>query len=163
MKAQDRTVEVKEELKGKELIGKTCLVPLIDKEVLILPATFVDPDNATGVVSCVPAHAPYDHIALTDLRNNVRELEKYGLTVDDVKSIQYVSLIKVSGYGDYPTVEECEKLGIKTQNENFGKIPYPMLSILLYLLLLSSVFSLGSFLPPLDIFTPTEKISSGSN
>ena len=32
------------------------------------PAAFVDPDMATGVVMSVPAHAPFDYVALRDLQ-----------------------------------------------------------------------------------------------
>lgn len=117
LKAQDHKVEIEKEFKGKELIGKKCTVPLAEREVIILPASFVDPDNATGVVCSVPAHAPYDHMALVDLKNKPEELKKYGLDPKVVKEIKYIPLIKVPGYGDFPAVEICEKTGIKSQND----------------------------------------------
>ncbi len=45
---QDREVEVLEEFKGEKLIGKYVRNPVTGDEVIILPAEFVDPDNATG-------------------------------------------------------------------------------------------------------------------
>jgi len=58
-------------------VGKTVKNPVTGKEVPILPATFVDPDVATGIVMSVPAHAPYDWIALEDLKKDKETLKKY--------------------------------------------------------------------------------------
>jgi leucyl-tRNA synthetase len=55
---------------GTELVDKKVSHPLCG-EVPILPAAFVDPDMATGLVMSVPAHAPYDYIALRDLQRKV--------------------------------------------------------------------------------------------
>ena len=63
----DRKVAWGAEVSGKELIGKTVTNPLTGTEVLVLPAAFVDPDNGSGIVMSVPAHAPYDYLALKDL------------------------------------------------------------------------------------------------
>ena len=50
-------------------IGKYVTNPLRQEDSLpILPATFVDPNNGTGVVYSVPAHAPMDYIALRDIQ-----------------------------------------------------------------------------------------------
>jgi len=49
----------------------------------------------------VPAHAPYDWIALVESKEN----------------IEPITIIDVKGYGTNPAKQECEKLGIKSQNE----------------------------------------------
>ena len=64
---QDHTVEIQDEIAGRDLIDKTVSHPLCGK-VPILPADFVDPDMASGLVMSVPAHAPFDYIALRDLQ-----------------------------------------------------------------------------------------------
>ena len=64
---QDHTVEVIERIPGTSLIDKKVFHPLCG-EVPVLPAEFVDPDMASGVVMSVPAHAPFDYIALRDLQ-----------------------------------------------------------------------------------------------
>jgi len=64
----DKEVERIGEISGRDLIGKTVENPVIDHDVLILPASFVDPANGSGVVMSVPAHAPYDYLALRDLK-----------------------------------------------------------------------------------------------
>ncbi|NMB78153.1 MAG: leucine--tRNA ligase, partial [Methanomicrobiales archaeon] len=100
---QDHTVEIKGEVKGSELVDKKVSHPLCG-DVPILPAEFVDPDMASGMVMSVPAHAPFDYIALRDLQ----EKGKY-------KDIKPVPLIKVEGYGEIPAMSAVEKAGIKDQ------------------------------------------------
>ncbi|MEM2205446.1 MAG: leucine--tRNA ligase [Candidatus Hadarchaeales archaeon] len=92
--------------------GSEVEVPLIGRKVPILPATFVDPENATGVVGSVPSHAPYDYVALEELKSRGEELKEWGVKVE---SLQPISLIEVEGYGEFPAAEEVERLGIKGQ------------------------------------------------
>ncbi|MBN1166635.1 MAG: leucine--tRNA ligase [Methanospirillaceae archaeon] len=75
-------------------------------DIPILPASFVDPDMATGLVMSVPAHAPYDYIALRDLQQK----GKYS-------TITPVGLIQVDGFGTAPAVEAVESAGITDQND----------------------------------------------
>jgi len=105
---QKHEVKILEEFKGQKLIGKTCKNP-VGGEVMIFPADFVDPGNSTGDVMSVPAHAPFDHIALKDLKKTKWK--------DEVEKIKYLSLISLDGYGEFPAVDVCEKLGIKDQND----------------------------------------------
>ncbi len=106
---QLKDIKVLEEFEGRELINKVCINPVNKKEIKILPADFVDPDNSTGIVMSVPAHAPYDYIAL-------RDLEEQGIL--EINEIKPVSLIKVEGYGKYPAVEVCNKLKIENQKDS---------------------------------------------
>jgi len=97
----DNVKDLKETIKGKEIIGKTCIVPMINREVPILTGPFADPNVATGIVMSVPAHAPYDWIALVESREN----------------IDPITIIDVKGYGTNPAKEACDNLGIKSQTE----------------------------------------------
>jgi len=90
-----------EKVPGKELIGKTCIVPIINREVPILSGVFADPSIATGIVMSVPAHAPYDWIAL----------------VESKQDIEPIRIIDVKGFGDNPAKEACDQLNIKSQTE----------------------------------------------
>jgi leucyl-tRNA synthetase len=101
LKRQDRKVVIGRELKGRELVGKKVKSPIEDRELPVLAAAFVDTAEATGVVYSVPAHAPYDYIALRD--SNL------------VESVGLISMITVPGFGEYPAKEVCERLGVKTQ------------------------------------------------
>ncbi|MBU0496793.1 MAG: leucine--tRNA ligase [Candidatus Thermoplasmatota archaeon] len=88
-------------ISGKDFEGKTCTVPLINREVPILAGEFADPSIATGIVMSVPAHAPYDWIAL----------------VDSGAKITPIKIIDVMGFGDNPAKEACDQLNIKNQKE----------------------------------------------
>lgn len=110
----DRSVERIGEVRGRDLIGKMVTNPLTGAEVLILPASFVDPDNGSGIVMSVPAHAPYDYLALKDLYD--RDLSGYGIT-EDLRKIEFISLIEVPDYGEFPAVEVAEELGVVDQND----------------------------------------------
>ena len=102
---QDHDVEVVGTIPGSELVDVTVHNKL-SGDVPILPATFVDPDMATGVVMSVPAHAPFDYIALRDLWHQGRYTE-----------IKPVGLIQVDGYGELPAVEAVEESGIINQED----------------------------------------------
>ncbi|MEM5836295.1 MAG: leucine--tRNA ligase [Candidatus Aenigmatarchaeota archaeon] len=117
LKDQMKKVEVLSSIKGSELVGKYVENPVNGNKVIVLPASFVDPDAATGIVMSVPSHAPYDWIGLYDLQKNPEEVKKYGIDPKVVLEIEPVSLIKTPGFGDHPGIEFCEKLGIKDQND----------------------------------------------
>lgn len=44
----------------KALVGKTVILPLVDKEIPIIADTYVEQDFGTGVVKITPAHDPND-------------------------------------------------------------------------------------------------------
>ncbi len=102
----------------EQLIGKKVKAPLTDKEVPILPADFVDSKNATGVVYSVPAHAPYDYIALKELQENPEPLKEFGIDPEEVREIEPISLIEVSDYGESPGVDTVERGNITSQENS---------------------------------------------
>ena len=117
LKEQKRTVQILEEFKGRKIIGKTFRSPVDGRELLILPGWFVDPNHATGVVYSVPAHAPYDWLALKDLQENPEALAEFGINPEQVRAIKPISLIKLEGFGEYPAVEISERMKIKNQHD----------------------------------------------
>ena len=117
LKEQGRTVKTHRQIKGRQLIGKTFENPETKAKLPILPGWFVDPAQATGVVYSVPAHAPYDWLALKDLQQKPECLKEFGIDPETVKAIKPISLIKVEGYGEYPAVEIVEQLSVKDQND----------------------------------------------
>lgn len=102
---QDHEVRVIGELPPGSLLGKHASHPLCGS-VPILPATFVDPDMGSGIVMSVPAHAPYDYIALRDLQQKGMHRE-----------LVPISLISVEGHGEFPAKDAVERAGIKDQND----------------------------------------------
>lgn len=117
LKEQLKKVKILETFKGKTIIGKQFTSPLSDRKMLILPGWFVSPDNATGVVYSVPAHAPFDWLALRDLQNNTELLKEFNIDPETVKNIQPISLIKVEGFGEYPAIELVDQMGVKDQHD----------------------------------------------
>lgn len=104
---------------AKELLGQTCHVPIANNDVPILPGTFVDPKISTGVVMSVPAHAPYDWIAVVDLQKEPALLEPYGIpkeTVDDLKPIGLITTSKSDS--EDPAGDLCKEMGIESQEEH---------------------------------------------
>ncbi|UCE11098.1 MAG: leucine--tRNA ligase [Candidatus Thorarchaeota archaeon] len=117
LKLQAKEVEVIRSFPGSEIIGKRCRTIHHDREILILPAEFVDVTNATGVVYSVPGHAPWDYIALRDLWDSPSELEKYGISAEEVRNIDIILMIEVEGQGDFMTKDVVERLDVKSQKD----------------------------------------------
>ncbi len=117
LKEQQRRVKIVRRFKGREIIGRYCDDPLNDRKLPILPGWFVSPDHATGVVYSVPAHAPYDWVALRDLQAKPEVLREFGIDVTLVKNVQPISMIQVEGFGDYPAIEIVNQLGVQDQHD----------------------------------------------
>jgi leucyl-tRNA synthetase len=115
LKEQQRKVEIISRFKGRKIIGKHFVSPISDREMLILPGWFVDPANATGVVYSVPAHAPFDWLALRDLQEKPELLKEFGIDPSEVKKIKSISMIRVEGFGEHPAIELVERMGAKDQ------------------------------------------------
>ncbi len=96
-----KVVEQVDTIQGSELVGRTCRVPLVDREVPVLPAPFADPEVATGIVMSVPAHAPYDYVALQEA----------------APDIEPVVIIEVEGY-EVPARDVVEEMDIERQDEH---------------------------------------------
>ena len=111
LKYTDKKLEFIEEVDAENYFGKYVRNPVTGNKIPILPAGFVDTDNATGVVMSVPAHAPYDFVAIEDLKKS-SELKKYG--IEDIKP---VVLIRTEEDEDCPAEEIVRKMGISGQND----------------------------------------------
>jgi leucyl-tRNA synthetase len=114
---QGRKVTIDRRLNGSEFIGKTFESPVTKRKLLILPGLFVDSNQGTGVVYSVPAHAPYDWLALRDLQQHPESLKRFDIDPEKVKEIRPIALVKVKGYGEYPALEIADQLGVKDQND----------------------------------------------
>ena len=95
-------IEVIEEVSAEKLLKLKAKNPATGENVPLYPANFVDEEVGTGVVMCVPAHAPYDYLALRDLGKG---------------DIEMPQVIELQGYGKTPAKEEVEKMKVKDQND----------------------------------------------
>jgi leucyl-tRNA synthetase len=92
---------INETIPGTQLIGLKCKIPYVEREIPILPGPFADPNVATGIVMSVPAHAPYDYIAL----------------LETGEKIEPITIIDVAELVSNPAKTVCEQLLIKSQKE----------------------------------------------
>ncbi len=114
LKYQKDKVEIIAEVKGNELVGKKCVAPMIHREIPILPSHFCDPNIGTGIVTSVPSDAPYDYIALEDLKRNKEEQKRYNLKPEDV-NLEVIKIISSPRFGDFAAKKACEEFNIKSQ------------------------------------------------
>ncbi|MEM0372638.1 MAG: leucine--tRNA ligase [archaeon] len=106
-----------ETVKGSEMIGKHAVAPGVEREIIILPSSFTDPNVGTGIVTSVPSDAPYDYMALKDLQNDEFTMKKHGLDFNAIRTIKPIPIINSKDYGDTPAVKICEEMQIKNQND----------------------------------------------
>jgi leucyl-tRNA synthetase len=114
---QLKHVAIERHLNGSELVGKRCSDLVNERSILILPGDFVSTEDGTGLVYSVPAHAPYDWLALRDVQRNLSELEKFGINYEEVVGIRPISIISVEGYGEFPALEVVDRLNIRDQHD----------------------------------------------
>jgi leucyl-tRNA synthetase len=57
IKYQKENTQILGQITGKELVGKYCLAPAINREIIILPSSFCDSNIGTGIVTSVPSDA----------------------------------------------------------------------------------------------------------
>jgi leucyl-tRNA synthetase len=111
-------IKIISEFQGRRLIGQWLRNPANDKEIICLPASFVDPNNATGIVMSVPSHAPFDYVALEQLKRNLKSYtEEYNLRQREISKIEPISVISVPNYGESPAVDVSERMGIMDQED----------------------------------------------
>ncbi|MFQ5920806.1 MAG: class I tRNA ligase family protein, partial [Nitrososphaerales archaeon] len=114
----NRNLAVQEKVKGSDLVGKTLALPLVERQVMIFPASFVDPADGTGIVMSVPAHAPYDYQALEDLRKNSPLLSRFGIESKSLEAVKPIVMIESERYKkEVPALAVIKSHGIETQED----------------------------------------------
>ncbi len=64
-----------EDERYKDLVGKTCILPIMNKEIPIIADEFVEKGFGTGCVKITPAHDMNDYQA--GLRHNLEIIEVF--------------------------------------------------------------------------------------
>ena len=113
---QKKDASIVSDVDINKLIGKYVKNPLTNEEHIILPASFVNPGYASGVVYSVPAHAPADYIALKDLKKDSEVLEKYNIK-KEVEKLEPINIIELEGFGKFPAEEIIKNFGVKNQKD----------------------------------------------
>jgi len=114
LQLQGHEVVPKRTVAGEHLVGERVENPITGDEVLVLPADFVDADNATGVVMSVPAHSPDDYVALQEAKADDERMAEYGIDPADVDEIEPVPILTIEGYGEIPARTAVEESGIES-------------------------------------------------
>ncbi|AFA48747.1 valine--tRNA ligase [Acetobacterium woodii] len=91
-----------EDVRYQHLIGKTVMLPLLNKEIIIVGDDYVDMSFGTGVVKMTPAHDPNDYEV--GLRHNLEQIRVFN---DDGTMNELAG--KYAGMDRY----ECRKAVIK--------------------------------------------------
>lgn len=112
-----RKVKVLKTILGRVLVGKEVVNPVTGTRIPILPASFVDPANATGLVMSVPGHAPFDWIALDELKKAPDILVPYGVEPRVACDIEPISVVALEGYSEFPALDVLKRVGAKDQKD----------------------------------------------
>ena len=106
----------------KDIIGKTCVLPIVNREIPIIADEFVEKEFGTGCVKITPSHDPNDYQA--GLKHNLEFIEVF-----DNKTIMGELMPEVKGMTALEArpivVEKLKKLGalvsIEDYTHNVGK------------------------------------------
>ena len=100
----------------KHLIGKTCTLPLMNKEIPIIADPFVDMEFGTGCVKLTPCHDPNDYQA--GIKNNLEFVEVF-----DSNLVMHDLIPEVAGMNAYEAREVVVNLlkeqGFLTKIEDY--------------------------------------------
>ena len=100
----------------KDLVGKTCILPIMNKEIPIIADRFVEKEFGTGCVKITPAHDMNDYQA--GLRHNLEIIEvfdenfKMGDLVEEYKGMDLLDARKA-------IVEKLKEIGALVKEEKY--------------------------------------------
>ena len=100
----------------KDLVGKTCILPIMNKEIPIIADDFVDKEFGTGCVKITPAHDMNDYQA--GLKHNLEIVEvfdedyKMGDLVPEYKGMDLLEARKA-------IVKKLEEIGALVKTEDY--------------------------------------------
>ena len=105
-----------EDERYKDLVGKTCILPIVNKEIPIIADEFVDKEFGTGCVKITPAHDPNDYDA--GLRHNLEIVEVFdesnimGNLVPELAGMKAIDARPI-------IVEKLKELGVLGEIEDY--------------------------------------------
>ncbi len=100
----------------KDLIGKTVVLPIVNKEIPIVADSFVEKEFGTGAVKITPAHDPNDYA--TALRHNLEIIDVFD---DEAKMLDIVPKYKGMDtlMAREEIVKDLEKAGVLVKIEDY--------------------------------------------
>lgn len=104
-----------EDERYRDLVGKTVILPLMDREIPVIADSYVDKEFGTGVVKITPAHDPNDFEV--GLRHGLQQIR-----VMDDRAVMNGNAGKYAGMGRYEArkkiVEDLKELGLLAKIES---------------------------------------------
>ena len=99
-----------------DIVGKTCIVPIVNREIPIIADKFVEKEFGTGCVKITPAHDPNDYQAGVD--HNLEIIEVFD---DDTIMLDLMPEVKGMKAIDArkPIVENLQELGALVSIEDY--------------------------------------------
>ena len=99
-----------------DIVGKTCIVPIVNREIPIIADKFVEKEFGTGCVKITPAHDPNDYQAGVD--HNLEIIEVFD---DDTIMLDLMPEVKGMKATDArkPIVEKLQELGALVSIEDY--------------------------------------------
>ena len=99
-----------------DIVGKTCIVPIVNREIPIIADKFVEKEFGTGCVKITPAHDPNDYQAGVD--HNLEIIEVFD---DDTIMLDLMPEVKGMKAIDArkPIVEKLQELGALVSIEDY--------------------------------------------
>lgn len=112
IKYQFENVQILSEHKGKEFIGQNVITPIINREIIIASAKFLDSLHGTGLAYSSPAGSPHDFMGLV-------EAKAQGRLPQDLQVINTVNTFDKNGNKiEYkfscPAEDKCKKFNVKS-------------------------------------------------
>ncbi len=109
----------------KKLLGQKAKNPITREENYIFYSEFVDTDNATGIVMSVPSHAPYDYMALKEIKEGKINLD---ITIEEKKELQQKAeeaFKKIKNIIELEEIKTKEKTKIEKEDRKIQNSEYP--------------------------------------
>lgn len=124
LKLQGFDVEERGEIQGTSLVGGKVISPTdSEKELPILPGWFVEQTTGTGVVHSVPAHAPFDLVAIAELKDektfskDEKLKKKKELIMKQASGIELIQVISSAGYSKFSARDIATKFNVKNTKQ----------------------------------------------
>jgi len=116
LRYQEFAVKEVDSISGQELVGKH-VETFSGDSILVLPATFLDSNYGTGMVHAVPSDSADDLIALRNLQENNKVIEKYDLDKEEVQAIQPIEIFDTPDIGTNSADYFLKKYKVTSQND----------------------------------------------
>jgi len=116
IKYQYKDFKIIRDIAPKELMGKWTRGPLVDYDVYVVPAWFIDSSVGSGIVYSA-LEDPVDLFELKKIHSDMDMLNEYNLDKKVIAKLKPVPIISVSGMGDNLGEDIGKEFNVKSPDE----------------------------------------------